>query len=685
MMSRFESFIKVVICCIALFMVLSLVSCSLFHNEGRDHVQSSCNDSPRLGSNYSLKLPDGYMLEMIYVPAGNFTMGSQRETLHGKARDEAPHVVFLDNGFWLGKYEVTQRQYQSLMGKNPSYFRGPDLPVDSVDWQAAMQFCKHLSLRERAAGRLPDGYIYTLPTEAQWEYACRAGSDTAYNNFSNDELDSSLANINDENLYGDLSRRSRGRTVPVGSFSANAWGFHDMHGNVSEWCLDALDLDEDGGFVLCQTYVDQARNPLNTIGAYRASRGGSWDSPPFSCRSSSRSAMTPELTLLYLLKPNNFKTTTSIFFLSPVAPLYIPFALPQVKKMFSCYGFRLVLAKDDENRSYPLQDENHHLNKTTTVNSFSEPINHNDEGNFLLLNDNFLNASNYHSDYLIIDLSAGSKAASYPVMQTNTAPLFSTNDACRAEELWLRRVSSGSFIMGSPDDELGHLEGEKQRQVIISKPFYIGIFEVTQKQWELVLGENPSYYLGMDRPVESVTYEMIRGAKDDGVNWPQTQFLVSSKSFVGRLRETTGLLLDLPTEAQWEYACRAGATTALNSGENLLDKRACQNLSSLGRYAYTQRVAETYKQHTRVGSYIPNAWGLYDMHGNVQEFCLDYWSSSYDEEEALIDPMGASHGTGRVCRGGGFQDNAMWSRSASRSAAWGSGKDCDIGFRIVCH
>lgn len=670
---------------LCLFHAFSLIGCQKNFRDTNDFIPTKYSDSfPELGSDYILNLPHGEILEMIYVHAGSFTMGSLRETVHGKTRDETPHIVFLDNSFWLGRYEVTQDQYQSLMGKNPSYFRGHDLPVDSVEWKAAMQFCKRLNLIEKAAGRLPDGYVYTLPTEAQWEYACRAGSDTAYNNFSNDELDSSLANINDNFLYGDLSRlSSRGKTVPVGQFSANSWGFYDMHGNVSEWCLDALDFGANGKFVVCQTYVDNSRNPLNIIGAYRATRGGGWNSTPFSSRSSSRFAMTPDFSLLRLLKPSSFNVISAMFFLSPVAPLYVPFSLPKVKKIFSQYGFRLALAQAKENRSYPSQKENHLLHKTITVNSSIEPVNHSGERNLLLSDQNLLNSSNYYCDYLVIDLSAGPKASSYPVRQTNTPPLFLTNDDCRTKELWLRRLSPGTFIMGSPEDEIGHLRGEEQREIILTKPFYIGIFEVTQMQWWLVLGENPSYYLGTDRPVESITYEMIRGACDEGIDWPQTHFSVSLGSFVGMLREKTGILFDLPTEAQWEYACRAGTTTALNSGKNLLDKKSCLNLSPLGRYAYTQRVAGSYKQHTRVGSYIPNAWGLYDMHGNVQEFCLDYWSTAYNEKEALIDPAGV--GLGRVCRGGGFQDNAMWSRSASRSAAWLGRKKCDIGFRVVCH
>ena len=171
-----------------------------------------------------------------------------------------------------------------------------------------------------------------------------------------------------------------------------------------------------------------------------------------------------------------------------------------------------------------------------------------------------------HADgtYLVIDLET------WQYRYTDTAPNLA-GDTCRTTELWLRYIPAGTFIMGSPKDERYRFNDEVQHKVTLTKPFYIGVFECTQKQWEYVMGNRPSFYKNdayyATRPVENVSYNMIRGATENGVNWPTTEYAVAESSFMGILRAKTGLMVDLPTEAQWEYACRAGTTTALNSGE----------------------------------------------------------------------------------------------------------------------
>ena len=134
------------------------------------------------GKNHPISLPNGAMLDMIWIPAGNFTMGSPESEV-GHYNDEGPQTqVTLSQGFWLGKTPVTQGQYQAVMGNNPSCFAaaGADAPVEQVSWDDAMAFCQKLTEQERTAGHLPEGYALTLPTEAQWEYACRAGTTGPY-------------------------------------------------------------------------------------------------------------------------------------------------------------------------------------------------------------------------------------------------------------------------------------------------------------------------------------------------------------------------------------------------------------------------------------------------------------------------------------------------------------------------
>jgi formylglycine-generating enzyme required for sulfatase activity len=167
-------------------------------------------------------------LDMLWCKPGTFMMGSPVGEKKRLA-DETQHEVTLTQGFWLGKHEVTQAQWEKVMthgGANLSRFRGATLPVEFVSWGSAMKFCQKLTQIEKTAGRLPEGWIYTLPTEAQWEYACRAGTTTAYS--FGDEITPKQANFS----------RKIGKTTEVGTYPANAWGFHDMHGNVWEWCRD---------------------------------------------------------------------------------------------------------------------------------------------------------------------------------------------------------------------------------------------------------------------------------------------------------------------------------------------------------------------------------------------------------------------------------------------------------------
>jgi formylglycine-generating enzyme required for sulfatase activity len=274
--------------------------------------------------------------------------------------------------------------------------------------------------------------------------------------------------------------------------------------------------------------------------------------------------------------------------------------------------------------------------------------------------------------YLIVDLSGGPEAGAYPVSFAPNLP-----DPIPAEykttHMAFRYCPPGSFLMGSPADELGRYgDTEDLHLVTLTKPFYIGVFEVTQKQWELVMGYNPSWDTGDTRPVEEVSYDDIRGT-DDGAGWPSHNRV--DLAFIGKLRQRCNLLIDLPTEAQWEYACRAGTTTALNSGKNLTDTNSCPNMAEVGCYNYN------FGSHTAVGSFLPNRWGLFDMHGNVWEWCLDWYTEL--GKEPCADPVGASTGSRRLMRGGSWYFGAQYCRSANRSYYNPSYRDNNGGFRLA--
>ena len=265
--------------------------------------------------------------------------------------------------------------------------------------------------------------------------------------------------------------------------------------------------------------------------------------------------------------------------------------------------------------------------------------------------------------YCVIDLSAGANASSYPVIYSDAPPSggFNVNEY-KTTKLVLRRIEPGAVMT-----DYGSC-------ITVTKPYYIGIFELTQKQYKLVMGGNPSELKGDMRPVEQVSWDMIRG-NSAIYNWPIVTN-VHSTSFVGKLRERTGIAFELPTEEQWEYACRAGTTSEFNNGGDMEDE-----IDQLGRETNNRFDGRGgYSEHTTVGSYQPNAWGLYDMHGNIMEWCLDYYDK--DLSNGVIVSVGSS--TDRVLRGGCWCTTAMGCTSAARLFGYPSYyKYCDMGFRLV--
>jgi formylglycine-generating enzyme required for sulfatase activity len=217
-----------------------------------------------------LDLGAGVKLGLAPIPVGEFTMGSP-DGEKSRERNEGPaHAVRIAKPFLMGVCEVTQEQYQAVMGHNPSHFRTPKYPVEGVSWTEAQEFCRKLSQKTGEAVR--------LPTEAEWEYACRAGSVTPFH--FGGTISTVQADYDGSGIYGDGRKGEwRRKTVPVGSFAANAFGLYDMHGNVWEWCGSA--------YKEYPYRADDGReNPAVT--ADRVTRGGGWAEDPRHCRSARR-------------------------------------------------------------------------------------------------------------------------------------------------------------------------------------------------------------------------------------------------------------------------------------------------------------------------------------------------------------------------------------------------------------
>jgi len=515
------------------------------------------------GGSFSTSLPGGVSLDMVWCSPGSFMMGSPDNEI-GHWDNEPLHNVGFSSGFWTGKYEVTQAQYKAVMGNNPSYFdKGDDLPVHDVNWYDAMEFCRTLTQIEKSADRLPEGYVYTLPTEDQWEYACRAGTTTALNNGVDLTDYYKCPEMDEVGWYGFNSGTSefdylQGRKIhPVGQKRPNAWGIYDMHGNVMEWCLDWYS-------VYPSSFVTEPADPDTNEG--RVVRGGHYYQDAHHCRSAAR------------------------------------FGGYQPHVGGSENGLRVVLAP-------------------------------------------------------------GSSVASKNI-------IVSLSEDVNLHMIW---IEPGTFMMGSPKDELGRRDDEVQHQVTLTKAYWLGKYEVTQAQYEAVMGTNPSWYKGDDLPVECVSW------------YDAKEFcskLTALEREAGRLPE--GYRYTLPTEAQWEYACRAGTTTALNSGKNLSKAEICSEMDEVGWYWYNAGIVSYEKGLTctrPVGEKKSNAWGLYDMHGNVGEWCSDFYEDY--PAFAAVDPTGADTGIDRVVRWGSWWHYAWVCRSACRGYDASDAKYTNLGFRVA--
>ena len=319
--------------------------------------------------------------------------------------------------------------------------------------------------------------------------------------------------------------------------------------------------------------------------------------------------------------------------------------------------------------------------------------------------------------YVMIDLSGGNTSENYPVRLSHVGPDLS-DDACRTTNLWLRLVPPGEFWMGSPEDELGRQDNEDLHHVTLTKPFYIGIFPITLAQYKKVHGMSSfsDATLSTTRPpltgydsnvdccpvnnqplyYNSVSYDthcVMRGSLS-----PRSDSGFTQGSFVAKIRShVPNVGFDFPSEARWEYACRAGTMTALSNGKNLSDTILSQSLGEIAAY-HGNRNNGTSLKTISVGSYKPNALGLYDMLGNIWEVCRDGGANNeHLGFNDVVDPLpwgtysvknGDYYDCRYIIRGGEWSEFASKCRSASRSTYdaynnnYGHRISSKVGFRI---
>ncbi|MDR0502150.1 MAG: SUMF1/EgtB/PvdO family nonheme iron enzyme [Treponema sp.] len=723
---------------------------------------------------------------MVWINPGTFTRNS--------------YTITLTSGFYMGKYEVTQEQYRAVIGNNPSYYNSSPAtgelqgrrPVEQVSWYNAIVFCNKLSMIEGLTpayringstdpslwGAVPTSSNttwdavqivagstgYRLPTEAQWEYACRAGTTTTW---------SFDVNASDLTNYAWYDANSNARTHEVGKKLPNAWGLYDMHGNVWEWCWDWY------GSLPNTAQTDPAGA---ASGSARLFRGGSWYNSAENTASAYRYHGNPyDRNFNYgfrLLRPYTSQSVTAytVTFDSngstggtvPAAvnayqnvSITLPGQGNLVRTGYTFAGWNTaangsgttyaagsshtvtgnatLYAKWDaiintvtfnangstggtvpsamsanQNASITLPDKGNLVKTGYAFGGWNTAANgsgtaHAAGSSFtvtgnvtlyakwdVIINTVTFNANGSTGGTTPAAMSANQYANITLPNQGNlvkTGCIFSGWTAAADGSGTTYAAGSSFTVTGNVTlyakwDAVmvwinpGTFTRDDGNTITLTSGFYMGKYEVTQGQYQAVMGNNPSYFSSSPapgevqgrRPVEQVSWynavefcnalSVIEGltsyynidknttdpnntSSTDGIKW-----LVTTNASANGYR--------LPTEAQWEYACRAGTTTTWSFGDNQ---------SSLTNYAWYSAYSSG-RTH-EVGKKLPNAWGLYDMHGNVREWCWDWYDSL--PNTAQTDPTGAVSGSNRLMRGGGWDYSAEYTASAYR----------DNGFRLL--
>ena len=605
---------------------------------------------------------NGTGIEMLLVPAGTFTMGCSASTQYGCGSEESPmHQVTLTQAFYMGRYEVTQAQWTAKMGSNPSFFSGysdsPSRPVEQVSWNmiasGSTSFMSLTGLR--------------LPTEAEWEYAYRAGTTAAFHSYA-----AQPNGFNDDTLLGNIAWYSGNNgasgsftygTKAVGGKLANGLGLHDMSGNVWEWCQDWYS----------STYY--ASSPLTnptgpTTGSFRLFRGGCYRRASSEGRASERFAFTPGS----IGDDVGFRVVrTADLAISSVSPATGSTAGGTAITITgtSLTGATSVTVGGVAATSVVVVSSTSITAVTPagTVGAKSVAVT-TPSGTATATN-----AFTYVVPtgwYIVLEQAPNAAVVTNVTLRnaiTASGLPWRVQDTSSGIEMLL--VPAGTFTMGcsASTQYVCASDESPTHQVTLTQAFYMGRYEVTQAQWTAKMGSNPSLFVpengyssDTSKPVERVSWNMIASG---------------STSFMS----LTGLRL--PTEAEWEYAYRAGTTTAFHSYP--AQPNGFNNDTLLGNIAWYSgnngaSGSSTYGTKA-VGGKFANALGLHDMSGNVYEWCQD-WYGPYSSV-SVTNPTGPTTGTSRLLRGGYWVGASNDWRASQRDKDSPGGVSGDDGFRAV--
>ncbi len=553
---------------------------------------------------------NGVTFYMVKVAGGTFTMGATAE--QGDDNERPAHKVTLTD-YYIGQTEVTQALWTAVMGSNPSFYKGDNLPVEKVSWDDCQTFIDKLnSLFSNELG----GMRFALPTEAQWEFAARGGKKSKGYKYAGGKA------IDDVAWFEDNSAK---QTHPVAQKQPNELGLYDMSGNVEEWCQDWYD---EGYY-----RISPENNPQGPAsGTLRVLRGGSWFNFAKFCRVSYRGRREPSnsqsgfgLRLCLLPVSVNQKQTETVTF-------------PPLEKG---YG---ALNVDVE----PIDAEVYLDGKLlgTAPDLFNDiPI-----GKHRVL----ISKPGYADRMDDVEIFENKQTKINGSLQRGDKTLvpFTVNGVT----FKMVKVEGGTFTMGATKEQGKNAYDEERpaHQVTLSD-YYIGQTEVTQELWTAVMGSNPSEFKGDNLPVTDVSW-------------------VDCQAFIEKLNrllsnELGGKRFALPTESQWEFAARGGNKSKgyKYAGSNNLDDVA---------WFWDNRGEQTHP----VAQKQPNELGLYDMSGNVWEWCKD-WYGRYSRN-AQTNPQGPASGTNRVYRGGSWLNSAEYCRVSNRNFNKQNNRQSDLGFRL---
>ena len=629
----------------------------------------------------SLDCGHNVTLKLIVIPAGEFMMGSP-ETLPGLAllrrnycvignsqrpappNEQPQHRVRITKPFYMGIYTVTQAQYESLMGTNPSRYKGANRPVEMVSWKDAVDFCKKLSEKT--------GRQVRLPTEAEWEYACRAGTITPW--YTGETISNKQANFRD--YWGWAESEVYHSTTPVGSYPPNPWGLYDMLGNVQQWVQDWFD-----GRYYKVSPVDDPTGPVG--GTVHVARGGAWDGASGECRSAIRKESiepwterdwTKGFRVVCVCTPEEMEhapqaSELEAFVKARPAPAGTGSALaqaPAANPAPSGAGSGPA-ATAPETLAQRLDGTFYYL--TNSIPSKTVPETFTSEKRKVTV---ATPNGNVEKEIVYYRNSVGMEFVLVPAGEflMGTAEEYVTG--CAANHSW--HWSPDKFKI-SPTEK-------PQHKVRITKPFFMGRCPVTYQQYVELMGPHKTCNRGWYKRFNLTNPPVTE------VTW------YDAMEFCKRMGKRTGRQCRLPTEAEQEYACRAGTTTTFYTGEKFSYKQGNMRPDWIDtdgtKEVPTEKVSQYYHVMS-VGSFPPNPWGLYDMNSCVWQWCQDWYDPDYykhsplDDPTGPVDPVKSGSCYRKVLRTGGWDNWPGEDRPALRhEAREPQAMAFDYGFRVVC-